>query len=139
MSAEPGALFADKFKMERFLHPGQNCMMSVYAPIAFGPLPVLVLKRGEAGQPCKLVAVGSLRSSDPDRICLKKIIISGFPAKVHKKKAMVKYMFFNPDDVRCVLSRYFTFHTNYNARERTAPRPSVEYVFLHCAASSREL
>jgi len=87
--------------MERFLQPGRSSMLSVFAPIAFAPLPVLVLKRGEAGAPPAIVATGAVRSSDPDRVCLKKIILSGYPAKVHKKKAIVKYMFFNPDDIRC--------------------------------------
>ena len=35
---------ADKFKMERFMHEGRPCMMSMVAPIAFGPLPALVLR-----------------------------------------------------------------------------------------------
>jgi pre-rRNA-processing protein TSR1 len=36
---------ADKHKLERFMHPGRSYVMSVYAPISFGPLPVLVFKQ----------------------------------------------------------------------------------------------
>jgi pre-rRNA-processing protein TSR1 len=36
---------ADKHKLERFMHPGRPYVMSAYAPISFGPLPVLVLKQ----------------------------------------------------------------------------------------------
>jgi pre-rRNA-processing protein TSR1 len=37
---------------------------------------------------------------DPDRIVLKKIVLSGFPVRVKKRGAVVKHMFYNPDDVR---------------------------------------
>ena len=43
---------------------------------------------------------GTLRSCDPDRVVLKKILLSGYPVKVHKKKAVVRWMFHNPEDVR---------------------------------------
>jgi pre-rRNA-processing protein TSR1 len=46
------------------------------------------------------VATGTVRSSNPDRVVLKKIVLTGYPLKVHKKKAIVKYMFFNPEDVK---------------------------------------
>ena len=52
------------------------------------------------GQVAQLVATGSMQNPDPDRVILKKIILSGYPVKVHKKKAVVKYMFFNPEDVK---------------------------------------
>jgi pre-rRNA-processing protein TSR1 len=35
----------DKFKMERFMHPGRSYVLTVYAPISYPPLPVLVLKQ----------------------------------------------------------------------------------------------
>ena len=31
---------------------------------------------------------------------LKRIVLSGYPVRVHKKKAVVRWMFHNPDDVR---------------------------------------
>lgn len=68
---------SDKHKMERFLHPGRFSIASIYAPISFPPLPLIALKiDGEAASPA-VAAVGSLRSIDPDRILLKKIILTG--------------------------------------------------------------
>ncbi|OMP03080.1 Pre-rRNA-processing protein TSR1 isoform 1 [Corchorus capsularis] len=91
---------SDKHKMERFLHAGRFSMASIYAPISFPPLPLIVLK-GAGGSSAPLVAaVGSLRSIDPDRIILKKIILTGYPQRVSKLKASVRYMFHNPEDVR---------------------------------------
>jgi len=97
---------ADKHKMERYLRPGEHVVASCYAPIAYPQLPVLMFKLGDPSAPfgparrTRLVAVGSLHSCNPDRVILKKIVLSGFPVRVHKKKAVVKYMFFNPDDVK---------------------------------------
>lgn len=63
--------------MERFLHAGRFSIASIYAPISFHSLPLIALKsRGEDTSPA-IAAVGSLRSVDPDRIVLKKIILTG--------------------------------------------------------------
>ncbi|KAE8057373.1 hypothetical protein FH972_014074 [Carpinus fangiana] len=91
---------SDKHKMERFLHAGRFSVASIYAPISFPPLPLIVLKSAEAAAASSVAAVGSLRSIDPDRIILKKIILTGYPQRVSKLKAMVRYMFHSPEDVR---------------------------------------
>lgn len=91
---------SDKHKMERFLHAGRFCMASIYAPISFPPVPLIALKRVEGAVAPAVAAVGSLRSIDPDRIILKKIILTGYPQRVSKLKAAVRYMFHNPEDVR---------------------------------------
>ncbi len=60
-------------------------MATVYAPIAYPPLPVLAFKEAPDGSgPARLAATGSLRSCDPDRIMLKKIVLSGYPVKVRQ-------------------------------------------------------
>ncbi|KAK9135740.1 hypothetical protein Syun_015070 [Stephania yunnanensis] len=92
---------SDKHKMERFLHAGCFSIASIYAPISFPPLPLVALKSGQGLDMVPAVAaVGSLRSIDPDRIILKKIILTGYPQRVSKLKATVRYMFHNPEDVR---------------------------------------
>ncbi|XP_031497725.1 uncharacterized protein LOC116262459 [Nymphaea colorata] len=94
-------LNVDKHKMERFLHPGRFSIASVYAPISFPPLPVIMFK-STAGEASGLVFAGSgsLRSVNPDRTILKKIILTGYPQRVSKSKATVRFMFHNPEDVR---------------------------------------
>ncbi|XVE94426.1 hypothetical protein REPUB_Repub02eG0007500 [Reevesia pubescens] len=91
---------SDKHKMERFLHAGRFSVASIYAPISFPPLPLIVLKAAGGASTPTVAAVGSLRSIDPDRIILKKIILTGYPQRVSKLKATVRYMFHNPEDVR---------------------------------------
>eukprot|EP00002_Diphylleia_rotans_P024982 TRINITY_DN4933_c0_g1_i1.p1 TRINITY_DN4933_c0_g1~~TRINITY_DN4933_c0_g1_i1.p1 ORF type:complete len:737 (+),score=182.10 TRINITY_DN4933_c0_g1_i1:263-2473(+) len=88
----------DKHKMEKFLQHGRFSVATIYAPICFPPASVLIF-RGSS-DPTHIVATGTLLSVDPDRIVLKRIILSGFPFKVHKKTCVVRYMFFNPEDIR---------------------------------------
>lgn len=142
--------------MERFLHPGRFSVASIYAPISFPPLPLIVLKKAEEDAAPAVAAVGSLKSIDPDRIILKRVILTGcvllalssghliyrlhcclwqeksnnkcqihiygvfikwqenvfgifeicyvlwcsYPQRVSKRKASVRHMFYNPEDVR---------------------------------------
>lgn len=90
----------DKHKMERFMHPGRAVVATVYAPISYPPLPALAFRRAPGGGAWELVASGAARRPDPDRIVLKKIVLAGYPVRTHKVKAVVKYMFHNPDDIR---------------------------------------
>lgn len=95
------------------------------APLTFPPCPLLVFKRLDSvssagthntqhntqlttpdalalggalpsGSWLAFVASGSLLSVDPDRILLKRIILTGHPFKVHKSGAVIKRMFYNP-------------------------------------------
>ena len=65
--------------MEKFLHAGRFSIASIYAPISFHSLPLIALKSvpDVAASPA-VVAFGSLRSVDPDKIILKKIILTGY-------------------------------------------------------------
>lgn len=54
---------------------------------------------GCSGRSQQLVALGSMMGADADRIVVKRIILTGYPTRVHKRNATVKYMFYNPDDV----------------------------------------
>nr|XP_057936804.1 pre-rRNA-processing protein TSR1 homolog [Doryrhamphus excisus] len=89
---------ADKHKMERFLAPDAPTVVSVYAPITFPPTGVLLFKQRNDGVQ-DLVATGSLLSCDPRRIMLKRIVLSGHPFKINRRSAVVRYMFFNRDDI----------------------------------------
>jgi pre-rRNA-processing protein TSR1 len=82
----------DKFKVNKFLL--STAMATIFSPICFAPTPVIFFS-----EQADIMAIGSVSSVNPDRIMLKKIVLSGVPIRVGKTKAMVKDMFFNPDDV----------------------------------------
>ncbi|KAM3875016.1 pre-rRNA-processing protein TSR1 homolog [Diretmus argenteus] len=89
---------ADKHKMERFLRPDAPTVVSVYAPITFPTAGALLFKQRDDGVQ-DLVATGSLLSCDPQRVVLKRIVLSGHPLKINRRSAVVRYMFFNRDDI----------------------------------------
>jgi hypothetical protein len=47
-----------------------------------------------------LVATGSVHSIDPTRCIIKRIVLSGYPVSVHKRMAVIRYMFYRPDDIK---------------------------------------
>ncbi|CAM5164320.1 unnamed protein product [Eretmochelys imbricata] len=89
---------ADKHKLERFLRPDAALVVTVYAPITFPPASVLLFKQRSNGMH-DLIATGFLLSVDPDRILIKRLVLSGHPFKIFSKTAVVRYMFFNREDV----------------------------------------
>ena len=48
-----------------------------------------------------LIATGSLLSVDPDRLIIKRIVLSGHPFKINKKSAVIRYMFYNRGNNWC--------------------------------------
>uniref|UniRef100_A0A8D0GIX9 Pre-rRNA-processing protein TSR1 homolog n=1 Tax=Sphenodon punctatus TaxID=8508 RepID=A0A8D0GIX9_SPHPU len=89
---------ADKHKLEQFLRPDAALVGTLYAPITFPPASVLLFKQRSNGMH-DLVATGSVLSVDPDRIITKRLVLSGHPFKIFSKTAVVRYMFFNREDV----------------------------------------
>lgn len=51
-----------------------------------------------------LVASGIVHSIDPSRIICKRILLSGHPLKVHKRSAVIRYMFFTRGELARVFS-----------------------------------
>ena len=88
----------NKHKFEKFLPKEGVFVATVFAPVMFPPASVLMFHEAPNGQH-NLLATGSLLSVDPDRIITKRIILSGHPFKINRKMAVVRYMFFNREDI----------------------------------------
>ncbi|XP_077168693.1 pre-rRNA-processing protein TSR1 homolog [Paroedura picta] len=89
---------ASKHKLARFLPADGTAMATIYGPITFPPASVLLFKPRSDGSH-ELLATGSLHSVDPSRVILKRVVLSGHPFKIHRKMAVVRYMFFNREDI----------------------------------------
>ncbi|PIK52188.1 putative pre-rRNA-processing protein TSR1-like [Apostichopus japonicus] len=80
-------------KYERFLPKDTSVVVAtVYAPICFPPSSVLVFKENSSGLHA-LVATGTTLGSNPDRIVVKRAVLSGHPFKIINRTAVVRYMF----------------------------------------------
>ncbi|KAG5513207.1 hypothetical protein PMAC_001577 [Pneumocystis sp. 'macacae'] len=84
-------------KFEKYLHHRRASIASVVCPIFFGAIPILFLKNTPSG--ISLVATGSFFNTDYSRIIAKRVILTGYPFKIYKRTVIVRYMFFNPEDV----------------------------------------
>ena len=88
----------NKHKYEKFLRADTQMVASFYAPITFTPCPAVVYKQFESGRQ-QLVASGSVLDANPRRIVVKRWVLSGHPFKIHKTFCVIRYMFFNRDDI----------------------------------------
>ncbi|KAF8568860.1 hypothetical protein P879_05556 [Paragonimus westermani] len=99
----------EKAKFESFFSASQSTVIAtVYAPVMYAPVNVSQFRvrideddYGNLSAPYvgELVATGTLHSVDPSRLVIKRIVLSGHPYKIHKRNAVVRFMFFNPTDV----------------------------------------
>uniref|UniRef100_A0A1Y1N7A1 Pre-rRNA-processing protein TSR1 homolog n=3 Tax=Photinus pyralis TaxID=7054 RepID=A0A1Y1N7A1_PHOPY len=98
-----------KHKYERYFQPNSTVVASFYAPIQFPPAPTLCFK--EVSNKLVLVAHGQLLSCNPDRLIIKRIVLSGHPLKINKRSAVVRFMFFNREDI--IYFKPVKLHTKY--------------------------
>ncbi|XP_022251873.1 pre-rRNA-processing protein TSR1 homolog [Limulus polyphemus] len=103
----------DKHKYEKFLRSDVAVVASMYAPIIFPPAPVLVFKE-YCDESQHLVALGTVLDVNPDRIVAKRVVLSGHPFKINKKSAVVRYMFFNREDI--MWFKPVELHSKYGRR-----------------------
>ena len=86
------------WQYERFFRPESVVVATLYAPIIFPSASVLVFREKKDGSQI-MVATGSVLSVNPDRITVKRAVLSGAPFKVHRKSAVLRFMFFNREDI----------------------------------------
>ncbi|KAJ1903961.1 ribosome biogenesis protein tsr1 [Coemansia sp. IMI 209127] len=95
-------------KFERFLRHGAVSVATIYAPIQFGTVPVSMYLPtpapavdADTSSPAMptLVGTGTSLEVNPSRILAKRIMLTGAPFKINKRGAVIRYMFFNPEDV----------------------------------------
>ena len=85
-------------------------LASFFAQVYFPPNNILIFSKNEEKNDMileennlngggQLKMIGNSLYSDPFKVILKRIILTGYPVKVKKKHAVIKFMFFNPEDV----------------------------------------
>ncbi|KAJ2083901.1 ribosome biogenesis protein tsr1 [Coemansia sp. RSA 988] len=100
-----GATTNNVHKFERFLKPGEVSVGTIFAPIQFGTVPISLYLPSSASDSNNgvrlptLVGTGSSLSVDPSRILAKRVILTGAPFKIHTRGAVIRYMFFNTEDI----------------------------------------
>lgn len=96
----------EKTLMQRWFRNDGFTVVSVYGRVTFPPsnvlmFPASVLGSYKAEFPFNpLAASGKLLTCDPNKIILKRSVMTGYPVETHGFRAVIKHMFFNADDVR---------------------------------------
>lgn len=73
---------------------------SFYQQLYFTPCHSLIFQKNPQSKELgELVMLGTFLNPDPFKVLLKRIVLTGYPFKIKKKHAVVRYMFFNPEDV----------------------------------------
>ncbi|KPA74341.1 hypothetical protein ABB37_09325 [Leptomonas pyrrhocoris] len=96
----------DRSKFARFFHEGDKFRMaSFFGPISYNPCPILLfqvpsLEEQTEGNPLRLACFGGALPPNPDTLLLKRAVLTGRVAVIHKKQIVVKYMFFNDEDIK---------------------------------------
>ena len=90
---------SDKLKFQKKLKRDNFYICTVFSQLTYANSPVLLFTRSNEQKALSLVATGNTMESDAFKVILKKIILTGYPVKIKKKNAVVRYMFFNPNDV----------------------------------------
>ena len=72
-------------------------MATFFGPLTHTPAPTMVYLRG--GGQWNFVGHGHAMTPNPDLLLLKRAVLTGHPAKVRKRQAVIKFMFFNNEDV----------------------------------------
>ncbi|KAL9557881.1 hypothetical protein MBANPS3_001190 [Mucor bainieri] len=86
-------------KFERFMKMGRSYVATIYGPVVFGKMPVMFYKETDNVNEPILVSSGTFMDVDVKRIIAKRIILSGHPFKCHKRSAVIRFMFFNVEDI----------------------------------------
>jgi pre-rRNA-processing protein TSR1 len=102
-------------KMEKYLYPDSSLVATCFGQIMYPPAPVLFFLPPDSMPQDQIqmqedstiapyfLGAGSLFSVDPNRIVVKRTILTGTPTRIHPSQhrhtAIIRYMFFNNEDV----------------------------------------
>ena len=92
----------EKLKFLRFMRPDQPAIATAICPIVFNPCKVICFtEQSVKSESVDIVAAtGVVLPPNPLKVILKRIILTGYPLKCHKKKCVARYMFFEPKDIK---------------------------------------
>lgn len=86
----------------RFMRDDMPAVATAICPIVFAPCKVLCFTENSIqSQSVDIIAAtGTVMPPNPLKVILKRIILTGYPLKCHKKKCVARYMFFEPKDIK---------------------------------------
>jgi len=103
LSAEtnPGSA-SEKLKYMRFMRFDMPAIATAICPIVMAPCKVLCFTEASIKSDSVdiVAATGVVMPPNPLKVILKRIILTAYPLRCHKKKCVARYMFFEPKDIK---------------------------------------
>lgn len=91
---------SEQFKYQKKLEADQNWhLVSFFDQTYFPPANVLMFGEDINGT-VRLAMIGSMIFPDPFKIILKRVVLTGYPIKAKNKRAIIRCMFYSPEDVK---------------------------------------
>ncbi|CAK68130.1 unnamed protein product (macronuclear) [Paramecium tetraurelia] len=75
-------------------------LASFYFYNSFPQQPVIFWQNDFDFRGGEIMGVGDIQRCDTFQVILKRIVLTGYPVKINKRKAVIRMMFFNPDDIK---------------------------------------
>ena len=83
----------DRAKYLKTVKDSSWVLASFYGLCTYGPAPVTIFRD-------RMLLAGALLKIDPLLPIIKRITLTGYPFKINKRRAIIRFMFFNPSDIR---------------------------------------
>jgi len=87
---------ANKHLVKTSIDDNQFVVASVYAPICYPPVGVLMFDAESNALCCH----GNVLNVDAHRLLIERKVLTGRPMRVQRRRAVIRYMFWNADDVK---------------------------------------
>lgn len=91
---------SDQFKYQKKVSSDSNWhLLSFYGQTYFPPQNVIVFHQNDHGK-IELAMIGTAILPDPFKVILKRVVLTGYPIKAKNKRAIIRCMFYTPEDVK---------------------------------------
>ncbi|BFU19342.1 hypothetical protein EHI8A_034070 [Entamoeba histolytica HM-1:IMSS-B] len=91
-------MMGNKYKIIRWAAPGSCVIGSFYGYITYPPAPAMLFMNVDGNE--ELVATGTVDNVDPSRILIERVLLTGTPIKIGKRKATIRGLFTQPSDAK---------------------------------------
>lgn len=93
---------SEKLKFMRYMRSDMPAIATAICPIVCAPCKVLCFTENSLKSDSVdiVAATGVAMPPNPLKVILKRIILTAYPLKCHKKKCVARYMFFDPKDIK---------------------------------------
>ncbi|KAM3131878.1 hypothetical protein pb186bvf_015999 [Paramecium bursaria] len=89
-----------KTKFVKTIRDDEFYLCSFYFLTSYPPQNILFYNSDQDFVKGNIIGTGEISRCDAFQVILKRIVLTGYPFKINKRKAVIRLMFYNPDDIK---------------------------------------